>query len=108
MKSRKKRLKEDDQLELLSQKELELLERQAASEAARIKLQKEREERERTIPPCEEVRLREELRRHQELASRGEIANQLRTQQRSIALFFLLIAATCSLLWWGMRLMQGP
>ncbi|MGD7652627.1 MAG: hypothetical protein ACQCXQ_05390 [Verrucomicrobiales bacterium] len=107
MKSRKKRLAEDDQLELIDRQAWELAEREAASEAMRIKLQREREEQAVTIPPSDIVISRTEQRQHAERASRGEIANQLRTQNRSLALLFLLAAATCALIWWGLTLMQG-
>lgn len=104
----KKQFKEEQQLDLLQQQEFELAERQKASAEAQIRLEKERREQACTIPPCEEVRDRESRKRHEAMASRGEIANQLRTQNHSLFLLFLLITATATLIWWGLRLMQGP
>ena len=44
---------------------------------------------------------------HENIVSRGEVKNILRDQNRSVALLVLLLAATGSLIWWGLKLMQG-
>ena len=73
----------------------------------RKRIAEERIERESTIPPLEEIREREARKRYEETVSRGEVANLVRTQNRSLLLLFLLVTAACTLIWWGMRVMQG-
>lgn len=104
----KKRFKEDQELDLLQQQQLELVARQKASSEARERIERERIEREITVPPFDEIQARKERKRHELYVTRGEISNELRTQNRSLMLLFLLAAATCALVWWGFSLMQGP
>jgi hypothetical protein len=99
--------KEDLELTQLLESQGELARRQREIDEARRRIAEERAEQERTIPPLEEIQVRIRRRKHEEIVSRGEIANIRRDQNRSLMMLALLIAATASLVWWGLRLMQG-
>ena len=99
--------KEELELEQLRATELELLKRERESAEHRRKLAQERSEQERTMPPLEEIQARARRKQHELCVSRGEVVNLLRAQNRSLLLLLLLVTATCTLLWWGMKLMQG-
>jgi hypothetical protein len=105
--SRASVLKEDLELNALRQAEqqLLLLEKECAKLPKKLAL--EQKERECTMPPLAEIEERRRRVAHEEIISRGEAKNILRDQNRSIALLILLVAATGSLIWWGIRLMQG-
>ena len=100
-------LKEDLELNELREHEQQLL--QLHKEAAELpkRIARELKERESTMPPLAEIEERKRRREHEETLSRGEAKNILRDQNRSLMLLFLLIAATGSLIWWGLKLMQG-
>ena len=100
-------LKEDLELTQLRQAEqqLLLLERECAKLPQRIA--QEQRDRECTMPPLAEIEERRRRRAHEDIVSRGEVANIQRGQNRSIVLLLLLLAATGSLIWWGVKLMQG-
>jgi hypothetical protein len=99
--------KEELELNLLREREQQLLKREKESAANRERIVQERGERERTMPPLEEVRERERRIQHEQWVSRGEVVNIQRAQNRSVLLLLLLITATCTLVWWGIKLMQG-
>jgi hypothetical protein len=105
--SRIKAIKEDQQLRKIREAEERL--RQMEREYAEIpkRLEREIKERECTMPPLAEIQERQHRRYHEEKASRGEVANCLRVQNRSILLLILFLTATASLIWWGFKLMQG-
>jgi hypothetical protein len=46
-------------------------------------------------------------RQHEQLVSRGEVANVRRDQNQGLLLLLLLLAATAALVWWGLQLMRG-
>lgn len=99
---------EDSELDLLmrSERELARRRRELDEEAKRIELEKR--ESACTLPPSEEIRLRCKMREHQNLLmTRGEVANLRREQNFGLLLFVLLLVATASLVWWGMKLMEG-
>lgn len=98
-----------EELELKQIREREELLRKRAKEsvANRERLVFERNERERTMPPLDDVRERERRILHEQTVSRGEVVNILRAQNRSIVMLLLLITATCTLVWWGLQLMHG-
>jgi hypothetical protein len=100
-------LKEDLELSALRQAEqqLLLLEKECAKLPKKLAL--EQKERECTMPPLAEIEERRRRVAHEEIVSRGEVKNILRDQNRSIVLLVLLVAATGSLIWWGVKLMQG-
>ena len=105
--SRSTVFKEDLQLNELreAEQQLRLREKEYAEIPKRLAL--EIKERECTMPPNPEIMERKARREHEEIVSRGEVANYHRVQTKSMTLLFLLLAATASLIWWGMRLMQG-
>lgn len=59
------------------------------------------------MPPLAELEDRIRMKAHGELVSRGAATNIQRDQSRSLMLLLLLLAATGTLIWWGIRLMQG-
>ena len=103
---RRKR-KSDDDLNQLEFEEQRLMLRAKEIAENRQRIAEERIERESTIPPLEEIREREARKKYEETVSRGEIANLVRTQNRSLLLLVLLVTAACTLVWWGLRVMQG-
>jgi hypothetical protein len=105
--SRGKLLKEDLELNALREKEQQLLLQQKEYAEIPKKLALELKERECTMPPLQEIEERKRRLAHEELVSRGEVANILRDQNRSLMLLILLLTATGSLIWWGVKLMQG-
>ena len=105
--SRPKYFKEELELEQLRATEQELLRREKESAEIRKRLARERSEQERTMPPLEEVQARARRIQHEINVSRGEVVNLMRTQNRSVLLLLLLVSATCALVWWGVKLMQG-
>lgn len=105
--SRSKLFKEELELDevLVMQQELQC--RLKEFERSQREIERNRAENERTIPPLSEITDRERWRQHEHLVSRGEVANVRRDQNQGLLLLFLLISATCALIWWGLRLMQG-
>ncbi|MEI8039082.1 MAG: hypothetical protein WCJ14_11895 [Verrucomicrobiota bacterium] len=99
--------REEVELTRLRQREDLLRQQEKESSANRERLVKERSERERTMPPLDEVQDRARRILHEQSVSRGEVGNILRTQNRDLLLIFLLLAATCALVWWGLQLMRG-
>lgn len=101
----------------LFKEDLELLELQETAQKARLRekecaemarrLAMEIKDRENTMPPLKEVQERKILKEHEAIVSRGEVANVVRVQTRSLLLLVMLIAATSTLIWWGLKLMQG-
>lgn len=105
--SRNTPLREDLELDELRQKEQQLLLLQKECAKLPGKIAQEQAERERTMPPLAEIEERIRRKAHEQTVSRGEVTNILRDQNRSILLILLLLAATGSLIWWGIQLMQG-
>lgn len=105
--SRSTMFKEDLELDQLRAREEELARREHEFAENHRRMAEERSERERTIPPLEEIQARMERIRHEQSVTRGEIANVRRDQNRSLMLLVLLLAATGTLIWWGLRVMQG-
>ena len=105
--SRATTFKEDLELDQIREREEELARLKREFEENHRRISEERSERERTIPPLEEIQARMERIRHEQSVTRGEVANVRRDQNRSIVLLVLLLAATGTLIWWGMKVMQG-
>lgn len=104
--SRSNLFKEDLELDQIREAEQQLLQREKEFSDNQKRISRERIERESTMPPLDEIQTRQKRKHHEQIVSRGEVANVRRDQNRSLMLLFLLIAATCSLIWWGMKLMQ--
>jgi len=105
--SRKKLSNEDLELQQIREAEQQLL--RLEQECAKIpkKLAQEQKDQECTMPPLAEIEDRRRRKFHDQMVSRGEVTNILRDQNRSLVLLFLLLTATGSLIWWGVKLMQG-
>jgi hypothetical protein len=105
--SRRSPSKDDLELVEIREAEQQLLLREKEFAENQKRITRERIERECTMPPLDEIESRARRKQHEEIVSRGAIANVRRDQNRSLMMLFLLVAATCSLVWWGLRLMQG-
>lgn len=105
--SRPPLLKEELELDALRETEQQLLLRQQEFAEIPKKLAQELKERECTMPPLAEIEDRRRRIEHDQIVSRGQVSNILRDQGRSVLLLVLLLAATGSLIWWGLKLMQG-
>lgn len=71
------------------------------------RLEKERRERESTMPPMAEIKERIQINEFEKNLSRGQIENVLRTQRQSLAMMLLLSAATILMLLWAYRIMES-
>lgn len=101
-------MQEELALEEINRQTEELARKQREIAALPKKLERERRELETTLPPMPDIAERERVRRYEEEnASRREARNRQITQNRSIALFFLLCACTAALIAWGLHLMRG-
>ena len=98
---------EDLELARIRETEQQLLKREKEFTANRQRIAQELSERERTMPPLEEIQVRTRRKQHELCVSRGEVVNIQRAQNRSLMLLLLLVMATCMLVWWGVKLMQG-
>jgi len=105
--SRSTLLKEELELNELREAEQQLLILQKECAEIPKKLAQEQRDRECTMPPLAEIEDRRRMKEHSQLVSRGEVTNILRDQSRSLLLLLLLLTATGTLIWWGMKLMQG-
>lgn len=103
----KRTSREEQELNKIQEIELDLWQKAKKAEEDHRRIVKEREELESTIPPLEEIETRRRIREHELATSRGEVKNILKEQNQSLAMLFLLTAATCALLWWAWTLMQG-
>ena len=99
--------KEERELDTLQRFERDLLRRQRELDEQKRRIEREKIESARTLPPSEEIRLRAKMREHHEmLVTRGEVSNLRRQQSNGLLLVLLLFAATAALVWWGLQLMQ--
>jgi len=87
--------------------ELQLLKLERESAENRERIARERRESDRTMPPLEGILERTQKIQHEQSISRGEVVNMRRTQTCGLVLLLLLVTATCTLVWWGIKLMQG-
>lgn len=96
---------DDPELKALADEQARLEARIAATVAEPERLRREYEEERATLPPTDDFRERERRRAFEDLATRGKIRNEHKSQRRSLFLLVLLLAATTSLVLWGLRLM---
>ena len=99
--------KEELELDQIRETQQQLIQRQREFDENRKRIEIERKERENMMPPFQEVQERIQRKIHEQSATRGEIQNELRIQKRSFFMMLLLATATATLVWWGMKLMQG-
>lgn len=105
--SQSRLFKEDLELDQLRAAEEQLMRREREFAETRSRIAREREEQESIMPPLEEITTREKLKQHEDMVTRGKIANVRRDQNRSLLMLLLLVAATCALVWWGLELMRA-
>lgn len=98
---------EDRELNQLRETEQQLLRKEREYAESRKRIAQERADSESMMPPLDEIQARIQRKQHEEIVSRGEVANVRREQNRSLLLLILLITATCTLVWWGLKLMRG-
>ena len=89
-----------DELDLFDLEARRVEEQIAELESLPEQVERERRERDATIPPPDHLAEMERLRRFEEQAARGEIRNERRTQGRSLALMVLLLTATLAVISW--------
>jgi len=105
--SRSHILKEELELDAIRETEEQLRRREQEYAQIPKKLAQELKERECTMPPLAEIADRRRQIEHDQIVSRGQVSNILRDQGRSFLLLVLLLAATATLIWWGLTLMRG-
>ena len=105
--ARKSKLKEDAELQEIRQAELLLNQRHRECVELPKKFALKIHELETTMPPLAMIEDRRRELHHLDIVTRGRAANVLRDHNRSLTLLFVLLAATGSLIWWGVQLMQG-
>lgn len=95
---------EDKELTALREKKRKLDEAHQEIIKLPAKLEREKRDRESTMPPLAEIKDRNEINRFERSLSRGQIENVLRTQRQSFMLMVLLITATALMLGWACRI----
>jgi hypothetical protein len=98
---------DDQDLDAIQRAEADLDAQIAELTSLPDRLKRQREELASTLPPPDDFEDRERQRIFEERASRGKIRNERKAQRRSLLLLILLIAATASLVAWGLSLMKG-
>jgi hypothetical protein len=68
------------------------------------KILREAQEQAVTLPPPDDLADRHRLRKFEQVASRGQVRNERRTQGRSLLLLLLLLTATAMLAAWVIRM----
>ncbi|MFK7851519.1 MAG: hypothetical protein AB8D78_11125 [Akkermansiaceae bacterium] len=97
---------EDHELIALKERERRLEEAHREVIQLPARLEKEKRDRDATMPPMAEIKERQEFRRFEQSLSRGQIENVLRTQRHSLAMMLLLAIATVLMLLWAYRIMS--
>jgi hypothetical protein len=96
---------EDEELLALREKEIRLAEAHKEIVKLPAKLEREKRERESTMPPMGEIIERQKINEFERSLSRGQIENVLRTQRQSFFLMVLLVVTTALMLGWAFRIM---
>lgn len=94
---------DNSELQALSAEQAALDARIAATLAEPERLRRQYEEERATLPPTDDFRDRERRRQFEDLATRGKVRNEHKSQRRSLLLLVLLLTATASLVMWGMK-----
>jgi hypothetical protein len=97
----------DDELEQIRKAERELLIREQECAKVPFKLAQEQREQECTIPPMMELEDRKRRILHEESISRGDVANILQDQNRSLILIVLYSTTAATMIWWALKFIQG-
>ena len=101
---KKSQSKLERELEQLTQQERELEESIERVKAIPKQLEFELKEKEDTLPAPDNLIDVKRSERFEQMASRGEIRNERRSQGASLLLFFLLLCATLAVISWIIRL----
>ena len=96
---------EDQELLALMEKERRLAEAHKEIIKLPARLEREKRERESTMPPMGEIIERQRINDFERNLSRGQIENVLRTQRQSFFLMVLLAVTTALMLVWAFRIM---
>ena len=100
--------KDEAELESIRELQKELLLQEKICADLPKKIARERMERERTMPPLQSLKEREQLNQYEQaLATRRQYRNVVKAQSTSVLLLFMVIIATAALSAWSLRLMQG-
>jgi hypothetical protein len=99
----------DENLELNQLRERERKLEEAHKEFVMLpaKLEREKKDRDSTMPPMAEIKERQQFNQFEQNLSRGQIENVLRTQRHSLAMMLLLATATVLMLFWAFRIMNA-
>lgn len=98
---------EDHELVALREEQRKLEEAHREVIKLPAKLEREKRDRDSTMPPMAEIRERQQINEFERNLSRGQIENTLRTQRHSLAMMLLLATATALMLWWAYRIMYS-
>lgn len=93
-----------DELEAIREIERELEAQIRNASAEPEKILREAQEQAVTLPPPDDLADRHRLRKFEQIASRGQVRNERRTQGRSLLLLLLLLTATALLAAWVIRM----
>ena len=100
--------KDEAELESIRELQKELLLQEKICADLPKKIERERIERERTMPPLQSLKEREQLNQYEQaLATRKQYRNVVKAQSTSVLLLFMVLVATAALIAWSLRLMQG-
>jgi hypothetical protein len=97
---------DDPELQALREKQLVLEEAHRKYKSLPAKLEREKIERQATMPPMPEIEEREKLNKFEQNLSRGQIENVLRTQRHSLGMMLLLLIATGLMLYWAFKIIS--
>jgi len=95
----------DPDLLAISEEQARLEATIAATLAEPDRLKRQFEENIATLPPTDDFLDRQRLKVFDDLASRGKVRNERKSQRRSLMLLILLATASACLVAWGIKLM---
>jgi hypothetical protein len=95
----------DPDLLAISEEQARLEATIAATLAEPDRLKRQFEENNATLPPTDDFLDRQRLKVFDDLASRGKVRNERKSQRRSLMLLILLVTASACLVAWGIKLM---
>jgi hypothetical protein len=98
----------EQELDELRRREEEIARRYREAEQQVREVPKRRREAMATLPPPDDLRDRKrEYKFYAELATRGQVRNEVRAQAGNVLLLLLLIAALAAVALWMMQIVQG-
>jgi len=60
-----------------------------------------------TLPPSDLIQSIGRRKAHDQLATKGQVTNAKREEKHNLLLVVALIAATATLVWWGLKIIHG-